>query len=117
MMVGKAAGLALALTVSLLALTYATDVAARAGRSGGTMRPAKVYVMGGGIVALLLYSGAMTFWTVRRGRQAKRLTELLAHYDAAWDLDRIKDRIARAYYVIQRAWGDGDLSPEVGAHC
>jgi hypothetical protein len=79
------------------------DVLARAG--GGRSK-------GGGIIVLilypffLLYSGVVTYYAIKKYKQAKALLNKIAMQDTAWNIDSIKSRIEEAYFAIQHSWRD-----------
>jgi hypothetical protein len=79
------------------------EVFARAG--GGRSK-------GGGIIGLilypffLLYSGVVTYYAIKKYKQAKALLNKIAMQDAVWNIDSIKSRIEEAYFAIQHSWRD-----------
>lgn len=91
--------------VFIALLIYPEEAIARAG--GGRSK-------GGGILGLILwpvfaiYSAIITYYAVKKYKEAKLLLARIAADDGAWDIDAIKQRIEEAYFAIQYAWRDRD---------
>lgn len=91
------------LTILVAFVVFPEEALARAGGARSK---------GGGIIALILwpllaiYSAIVTYYAVRKYKQAKQLLARLATNDQVWNLDSIKGRIEQAYFAIQYAWRD-----------
>ena len=80
----------------------AQPVWARAGGGGGGK--------GGGIINLILlpivliYSAILTHKVRKKNRECLALLEKLERSDPAWDIARLKHRVALVYFKVQEAW-------------
>jgi len=55
---------------------------------------------------LLIYSAIITYFAVKKNKQAKALIKTISKLDNAWDLDALKARIDETYFKVQTAWRD-----------
>ena len=105
--------ISIALAISLA--FFPLDVLARAGgggsfgggglSGGGISITERIF----GLIFLplyLLYSGAVTYYAIKKHNQAKSLLNKIAKQDIAWNIESIKSRIEETYFAIQYSWRD-----------
>lgn len=65
-----------------------------------------------GIISLILFIFALiyffiiTFFAIKKNKQCNSLLQKLSEIDPAWDLNELKSRIEKTFFMVQQAWGE-----------
>jgi predicted lipid-binding transport protein (Tim44 family) len=84
---------------------FPEEAVARAG--GGSSKGAGILILW---PFFAIYSAIVTYYAVKKYREAKTLLARISESDSAWTIGELKVRIEQAYFAIQFAWRDRDAS-------
>lgn len=102
----------LALVALVVILLIAGPVEARGGGRGGRGSSTETLVLGFSAWCLLSIRTMLWRLTIRwKAWRAATAAKRLSRSDSSWSPDALKNRIRDIYFGVQRAWGNGDMTP------